>query len=100
MGATTFIETGKGSSADHVFVRLVDAAKDEFGRGGYTGTIAEKKAFEVLDRDKLYDTVDAAIERANELIQQEDPSIEDKWGPAGCLRVKDGHYVFFGWASE
>ena len=26
--------------------------------------------------------------------------ISNKWGPAGCLRISDGHWLFFGYASS
>ncbi|SJM34020.1 hypothetical protein BQ8482_380203 [Mesorhizobium delmotii] len=33
------------------------------------------------------------------LTDKQDPRIDDKWGPAGCLDLGGGEYYFFGWAS-
>jgi hypothetical protein len=37
---------------------------------------------------------------AEKLIDDCDPRVDDKWGDAGCIHVKDDEYLFFGWASE
>jgi hypothetical protein len=26
--------------------------------------------------------------------------VDDKWGPAGCIDMQDGTFLFFGWASS
>jgi hypothetical protein len=33
------------------------------------------------------------------LLEDDDPRVADKWGPAGCIKVAEGEYLFFGWAS-
>jgi hypothetical protein len=35
-----------------------------------------------------------------ELYENADPRVDDKWGPAGCIRLKDGEWLFFGWAAS
>lgn len=37
---------------------------------------------------------------ADALIDMDDPRVRDKWGPAGCIAVGEGEWIFFGWASE
>lgn len=73
------------------------------GHGGYTGTIAEKDSWVVIDPDKTY-TVAEAEARAEELMANDDERITDKWGPAGALKVVDPEHgngwYFFGWASS
>jgi len=95
MGADTFITTARGSDARNAFIGAVREAQYESGHGGYTGTIAEKHDFTVIplpEGRKPY-------EYAMELIDESDCRIDDKWGPAGCLKLEDGKYLFFGWAS-
>lgn len=96
MGAYDFINRSSGKSAQEAFSRAVDQAAWENGHGGYTGTIAEKHAFVMID-------VPAGVEPeayANRLLQEGDPRINDKWGPAGCIALGGDHYLFFGLASS
>lgn len=95
MGGTTFMLTQRGESAREAFGQAVEDALYEEGHGGYTGSIAEKDCF---TRIPLPEGVDAE-EYAYHLIDKSDERINDKWGPAGCLDLGDGKYLFFGWAS-
>jgi hypothetical protein len=45
MGATTFETMSHGKTAEEAFSAAVDAARYEYGHGGYTGSIAEKYDF-------------------------------------------------------
>jgi hypothetical protein len=47
MGASQFIDLGKGKSIEDAFRKAVEDAKWEFGHGGYTGTIAEKTGYKI-----------------------------------------------------
>lgn len=40
------------------------------------------------------------MDYATKLIDENDPRIDDKWGPAGCIKAERNKYVFFGWASS
>lgn len=105
MGACEFFTTATGKGAQDAFQNAVRDAQYECGHGGYTGTIAEKGSFVIInvpEGKKPWDYAD-------ELINAGDPRIDDKWGPAGCIQLgapkgaKDdtvGRYLFFGWASE
>ena len=96
MGGTTFITVGKGSTVQEAFMDAKHQAAYEHGHGGYTGTIAEKSSFVMVTSETLDQNMALAL--ANQLIDQGDKRIDDKWGPAGAIKLSDG-YLFFGWAS-
>lgn len=107
MGACTFTHTAKGKTAQEAFNSATDDARYEHGHGGYTGTIAEKSEFKIIPvpAEIKAMTVDnerkiAIMEIADKMIEDGDPRVDDKWGPAGCLDLGDGEFLFFGWASE
>lgn len=101
MGAETFSQVASGATAQEAFRAAVEQARYDYGHAGYTGTIAEKDSFIMLD---------VSDERLAEIQQQrwfdysgDDPlweKVDDKWGPAGCIDLKDGRFMFFGWASS
>ncbi len=95
MGADTFHTRSKGKTSKDAFNAARERARYEDGHGGYTGTIAEKRSFiEIpLPAGKK------PQEYANKLMEDCDPRIDDKWGPAGCIKVSDDEWLFFGWAS-
>jgi hypothetical protein len=108
MGATTFFAKATGPTAEEAFKRERWSAQSEYGCGGYTGTIAEKSEFVMIDVGDC-----DPYETANKLIDEDDPRVSDKWGPAGCIDLTDTPhafggpngrhrktYLFFGWASE
>lgn len=98
MGASDFTIHVKGKTAKDAFNSAREDALYDYGHRGYTGTIAEKHSFVGVGRVK---TAKEAITLAYKLIDEQDPRIDDKWGPAGCIEVEeDGSYVFFGWASS
>ena len=95
MGAFSFFNRVTGANADSAFQNAVEAACDEHGRGGYTGTIAEKCEFVNIP---LPDCTDPQT-YAEQLINDCDVRIEDKWGPAGCIQTGPREFLFFGLAS-
>jgi hypothetical protein len=100
MGATTFSTVARGSTAQQAFDRAVAQARHEYGHGGYTGTIAEKDCFVMLNFPTPPPTITDAENYARELIHNRDPRVDDKWGPAGCIHLGSDLWLFFGWASE
>ena len=84
MGANTFYTKFSGA-----------VARYEHGHGGYTGTIAEKDDFIMINCPTDKDPYDFATE----LINTDDSRIDDKWGSAGCIALEES-YLFFGWASS
>lgn len=114
MGAYDFTAFAKGKDAASAFRGAVDDAKHQHGHGGYTGTIAEKHSFVLIkapevvalptasgpEDEAIMPRRRAALNAAEELMGAEDQRIRDKWGPAGCIEIGGGEYLFFGWASS
>lgn len=96
MGACDFYCSAKGNSAQEAFRNAVEDARYQYGHGGYTGSIAEKNSFVMISLPEG----EEPGEYAQRLIGEGDSRVDDKWGPAGCISLKDGRYLFFGWASE
>jgi hypothetical protein len=97
MGANTFGCTAYGKDVATAFRNAREDAQYENGHSGYSGTIAEKTSYklitlseEVINDPTLFDA------KIDELT---DTKFEDKWGPAGAVKIKEGEYYFFGWAS-
>ena len=107
MGAATFKQTGHGRNARDAFFKAREDAAYEHGHGGYTGTLAEKNDFvEIRDvpglgsADNEHAAKLIAHAHADRLLQDDDPRISDKWGPAGCIQISSNTWLFFGWASD
>jgi len=101
MGSNEFIQVSKGKTANEAFTNAVLQAEYDHGHSGYTGTIAEKDAFVEIPLPKKgkKDPEERAVDYATKLLADNDARIDDKWGPAGCIKIKTGMYLFFGWAS-
>ncbi|MEU3399368.1 hypothetical protein [Streptomyces filamentosus] len=84
MGSEYFTAYGDGADAERAFNDVTSAARYEYGHGGYTGTIAEKHAFEIVTRTPM--TESDAENYAAELLEGDHP-LNDKWGPAGAIPV-------------
>jgi hypothetical protein len=98
--SSVFIHVAKGKSAQAAFDAAVEQTTYDHGHAGYTGTIAEKDNFiEIPLPTGRKDPEARAKALANKLIEKNDPRIEDTWGPAGCIKIGPGKYLFFGWAS-
>lgn len=96
MGACDFWTIAEGASAQAAFEAAQRRARHDHGHAGYTGTIAEKSSFTLLTPP---DGEDASA-FARRLLDEGDPRVDDKWGPAGCVKTADGAFLFFGWASS
>lgn len=96
MGATEFSCRAKGKTAAEAFNAAVEEAQYQDGHGGYTGTIAEKPGFRMIE---VPDHA-TAEEHVDDCFNDDNHWIQDKWGDAGCVDLEDGSYVFFGWASS
>ena len=84
--------------AKTAFERLCDEDRYENGHS-YSGGIGMKHSFVLID---TVDTVAEAFDLAERLILDDDPRVDDKWGPAGLIEVREGdvQFLFFGWASS
>lgn len=102
MGACNFVAIVTGATIQDAFFEATEEARYQNGNGGYTGTIAEKNDFTPIELpatpEGLTET-DWAHKYSRELLEAEDPRIEDKAGPAGVFTLSDGSFFFFGWAS-
>lgn len=98
MGAVTFINHASGATAEAAFDSAVQQAQWDHGHAGYSGTIAEKNSFVLIDLPEEYRQ--RPEDYAEKLISDDDPRVDDKWGPAGCLDLGNGQFIFFGWASS
>lgn len=94
MGAECFSEKAKGKTAEIAFRKAVKRAQYDHGHAGYSGTIAEKTQFKMIEVPKGKDPEEYA--ESDEALNE----VEDKWGPAGCIALGKGEWLFFGWASS
>ena len=97
MGAQEFEHTGYGDTAEAAFASAIEEAGYEHGHGGYSGTIVEKQSFRMIDCAEDLDMINATME---DCMQDAGHWVQDKWGDAGCIKVREGTYLFFGWASS
>jgi len=101
MGANTFYHPASGKNAKKAFIAATKEAAYNYGHSGYTGSIAEKESF-IMISEKVFESYDEACKLAYKLIDEDDERLDDKWGPAGCLKYKDRtggiSYLFFGLA--
>lgn len=103
MGAETFTHYNDNTDAKEAFLAAIEEASWDYGHAGYTGTVAEKSDYVVIQTDPI--SRKDAGDLANLLIQNDDSRIDDKWGPAGEIPIAndDGTHtgwLFFGWASS
>ena len=96
MGAERFSTTGSGKTVDDAFDAARDQAFYDYGHSGYSGSLAEKTDFVEISVPEGQDPE----EFAENLMDNADPRIRDKWGPAGAVLQKHGVWLFFGWASS
>jgi hypothetical protein len=96
MGGQTFTVVAKGRTAREAFESALVEARHEYGNRGYTGSIAEKMSYILIMPPAGTDPGTYA----NAMLDQDDPRISDKWGPAGCIQIDAGSWLFFGWASS
>jgi len=123
MGAEIFSTYQSGKDVAQAFREAVNAAAWEHGHGGYTGTLAEKDDYVVIGGDgaelqprmnwtrlevEWPDATPVSLGQAqataDRLLDEADPRVDDKWGPAGAIAVGSGGkvegWLFFGWASS
>ncbi len=115
MGGRSFFVrmVGQYKNANEAFYEAVTETRYLNGNDGYTGTIAEKDSFVVLEVPNRKNPT----EFAEECYNSNDGFWNDKWGPAACVEVKNTWlktmrgekwkgkrnfkvFYFFGWASS
>lgn len=94
MGGQFFTEYGEGTNAEDAFRRAVEKAQYDFGHAGYTGTIAEKKTFVMVEKPNGQGEEEFAwaILEGDIVVG----TVTAKDGPAGCIDLGDGDFLFFG----
>lgn len=117
MGGTTFITYARGADPDAAFRAAVERAQYDYGHAGYTGTIAEKDSYVIVDYEPRSKSDAEAL--AHTLIHDLDYRIRDTCGPAGAIPVRGDTdvvdaiattvtaastpdvvgWLFFGWAT-
>lgn len=95
MGASTFMNVGEGKTAKDAFRALVERSRREDGTS-YSGCVGMKSSFVMIPCLEGKNP----REFADELIQGGDRRVADKYGPAGCIKLEEGRWLFFGWASD
>ena len=100
MGADFFGTYSKGKTAREAFTMSKSKAFHDYGHSGYTGSIAEKNTFIMIDVPEGF----TPAKYAAKMIKEDDVRVSDKWGPAGCIFIRrdndENVYLFFGWASS
>ncbi|MBU1534038.1 hypothetical protein KKF84_01895 [Myxococcota bacterium] len=84
MGARFFTTEATGTSPKQAYQNAVMDAIIEHGTEPYSGTIKETESFIITNTEP----------------DPEHPDIQDKWGPCACTCIGNGHYLFWGWASD
>lgn len=114
MGGEYFERRRNAKTAQEAFDALVVDARHLHGHGGYSGTIAEKDSFEMIERETIkaqrpdggevgvLEPVEQFLTRVHRIANE-----MDKWGPAACADLgpdpKDPScriWFFCGWASS
>lgn len=101
MGARIFRNYGIGATPQEAFENSIKALAATLGSEPYSGTLKEKTRFVLL---KCPEGV-MPNDFVQNLIDNRDPRIADKFGPAGCIDLgplddKKHKYLFFGWAAS
>jgi len=97
MGAEEFVTSGKGKNVGEAFHEAQERAFYGVGHQGYSGTIAEKNGWKVINCEMTEEATEAMIEKC---LDNMDHFCQDKWGPAAAIQVTDDTWVFFGYASS
>ena len=106
MGAQEFFDVSTGQTHKAAFAKLVKQARYDHGHAGYSGTVAEKDEYTIIKFDDtgVLPEHEDALAFANSLVDSDDPRINDKWGPCGCVEFKGRppvrYFLFFGWAAS
>jgi hypothetical protein len=108
MGAQEFVTEATSDTAEEAFDSAVGNARYMYGHTGYTGTIAEKDSFvliEVPDTIDVHTFVQAALDGESldgcgDALDRATSIANDKWGPAACIQAGERDFVFFGIASS
>ena len=122
MGASEYMNVGRGKTAQIAFDKVAENARHNHGHGGYSGTIAEKYSMVEFPRPKgmRAKTMVQAVRDMSRIgfdddgnaqtdkVQAKYPKLriaamfevyDDKTAPALAIELRKGEYLFAGWAS-
>lgn len=85
MGASEFTTFQEGTDPAEAFRLARQQAQFEHGHNGYTGTIAEKYEFVIIEQEPR--PMHQAREEADRYLNRCDRRIADKFAPCGAIRV-------------
>lgn len=97
MGAQQFVCIGEGATVAKAFQDARTNAIHEHGHGGYSGSIAEKNSYRLIQCEQ---DDNAVREMVGACLDDEEHFCQDKCGPAGAIRLSKSRWAFFGWASS
>lgn len=112
MGSDDFRVPAAGRTARYAFEGARRQALYDHGHSGYSGTIAEKDEFILMTPpagvDPTWDLIEAILGEnydkldgvAETYAREMSGKVQDKWGPAGCMKTGVNQWAFFGWASS
>lgn len=91
MKIVPFVTSACGNTAEEAFQNAVMTAEIDYGKGGNTGTIADKKTFEIC-RESY--TLACFLDNRRKV---KEPVVED---PVYCVDLDDGEFIFYGFAQK
>lgn len=100
MGACEFVTVGKGKTAKDAFHKAVEYDQHENGHSAYSGSIGQKYEYKMVSGFSPK-TVKEGYALAEKLLNEDDETYGDKWGPCHCIPVEGTDaFIFFGWAAS
>lgn len=92
-----FYHVEKGPNANEAFfIAYKNALAEHKNELGFSGTIAEKDSFIMIEGPSEYD-YEYSIKKAQEYLQYgRETEVHDPLGPAGCIHVGNDEFLFFG----
>jgi hypothetical protein len=92
MGSCLFQTVGHGETAQAAYSDALEEARAENGhQDGYSGDIQTTEGFKVVEINEG-ETINSKVDETMDNFS--------KWGPCGCIQLKKGKFLFYGWAAE
>lgn len=99
MGARDFSSFADGATPSKAFEAAKAEARVKYGER-YTGSVAEKGSFKTVPTPPAIAGDEQEVLRHAFSLIAEDDDLDDKYGPAGCMQVRPGRWLFFGMAPD
>jgi hypothetical protein len=104
MGASSFITSGSGKTAETAYRKLVSKMEKAYGNDGYNGTISTTSGF--IDLTHIapdFKNDEELWAWADDLLMDDNLCTKyriEKFGKCGMIKTDKDEYTFFGWAAE